>query len=68
MKQQPGYFRYGAPGSRIPGSRYFRGYCRICGEPIRVTNNNPRKAVLQECENCARGTRNEAGRLRAAVG
>ena len=24
------YLRYGAPGSRIPGSRFYRGYCRCC--------------------------------------
>ncbi len=28
--------KYGAPGSPIPGSKYHRDYCCLCGEPIRV--------------------------------
>ena len=31
------YETYGKPGSPIPGSRFVRGYCPICGSPIRTT-------------------------------
>ena len=27
---------YGRPGSPIPGSRFVRGYCPVCGAPIRT--------------------------------
>ena len=41
--------RYGEPGSPIKGSRLVRGYCRVCGTPIRRDPN----AVAQECEICS---------------
>ena len=31
------YQRYGRPGSAIPGSRFVRGYCPICGAPVRTS-------------------------------
>ena len=31
---------YGRPGSSIPGSRFVRGYCPICGDPIRTLYPN----------------------------
>jgi len=44
--------RYGLPGSRIPGSRYVRWYCVICGEPMRVTGQ-AWPPLLVDCERCA---------------
>lgn len=28
---------FGQPGSPIPGSRFLRGYCPVCGAPIRTS-------------------------------
>ncbi|MFB3894494.1 MAG: hypothetical protein ACE15C_21035 [Phycisphaerae bacterium] len=32
------YAKYGKPGTPIPGSRFVRGYCPICGAPVRTSN------------------------------
>ena len=66
MRQPPNFAKYGNPGTLIPGSKFRRGYCRVCGEPIRVTTDCPRKAMLGECCHCFNGTRNESGRQRPA--
>jgi hypothetical protein len=29
---------YGYPDTHVPGSKYWREYCRECGEPIRVVH------------------------------
>jgi len=34
------YSKCGKPGTPIPNSSMFRGYCRECGDPIRVTRSN----------------------------
>ena len=39
---------YGKLGSKIPGSKLFRGYCTTCGEPIRN-----RDGVLGLCSKCS---------------
>ena len=44
--------RYGEPGSRIPGSQYYRWYCLDCGEPMRVTGQNW-PPTYETCEVCA---------------
>ena len=31
-----GVSKWGEVGSRVPNSKYFRDYCYICSEPIRV--------------------------------
>lgn len=41
-----------ARGERIPGSRYFRGYCCRCKEPIRVATPGACKDDLATCEEC----------------
>jgi len=52
-----------AAGQPIPGSRYVRGFCMDCGEPIRVG----RGVRYARCSDCARplrigqGTRNSVG-------
>lgn len=43
--------RYGQPGSRISGSRYFRWYCVLCGEPMRVTGQSW-PPTYDTCEVC----------------
>jgi hypothetical protein len=44
------YQRYGQPGDPIPGSRYVRAYCAVCGDPIRV---DPSCSLdRQECTDC----------------
>ena len=38
------------PGTKIPGARLVRDYCRTCGQPIRVL---PGKTYgHEECEEC----------------
>ena len=39
---------YGQPGSAIPGSRFVRGYCPICGAPVRTS----RPEAPQPCSDC----------------
>jgi len=34
------YETFGRPGSPISGSRYLRGYCPVCGAPIRTDYPN----------------------------
>jgi len=56
-----------APGEPIPGSKYVRAYCRVCGAAMRV----PRVAFLTniyaDCSDCERplqighGTQNDTG-------
>ena len=38
------------PGTRIPGSKYLRDYCKVCGESIRVKED----AVIGDncCPDC----------------
>lgn len=43
--------QYGKPGSPIPGSRFTRDYCRMCGEPIRL----PHESINDLCMLCDRG-------------
>jgi hypothetical protein len=43
------YETYGPPGSEIPGSRWLRGYCPICGAPIR-TNSPDRPQPCADCD------------------
>lgn len=31
------YETYGPPGSPISGSRFVRGYCPVCGAPVRTS-------------------------------
>ena len=45
---EPDYTRYGMPGSRIPGSRFYRAYCEICNAPLRV----PEEEGITMCEDC----------------
>jgi len=44
--------RYGPSGGPIPGSRYVRWYCVLCGEPMRVSAK-PWPPVIRDCERCA---------------
>ena len=43
--------RYGPAGSRIPGSRYVRWYCELCGEPMRVSGRLW-PPLIRNCERC----------------
>ena len=43
------YRRWGLPGSRIEGSRYYRGYCILCGEPVRTVAVQP---LHPKCRGC----------------
>lgn len=43
-------------GQRIPGSRYFRGVCRACGEFIRVAKRQDAEYWLCTCDHCSPGT------------
>ena len=38
------YATYGQPGSPVPGSRFVRGYCPICGAPVRTSQFSPPQA------------------------
>jgi len=43
---EPNTTKWGEPGSEIPGSKYVRGYCVACGEPIRAVDAaNPGRCV-----------------------
>lgn len=59
-------YTHGQPGSRIHGSRYYRGYCRFCGQAIRVHDPEVARVGACECDECRGLCRNERGRLRAA--
>jgi hypothetical protein len=39
----------GAPGTPIPGSRYVRGYCAVCGLPVRVTDATDPQIPCYKC-------------------
>ena len=41
---------YGIRGDPIPGSRYVRDFCRLCGDPIRVSSVTG--ITLALCEGC----------------
>lgn len=43
---------FGLPASAIPGSKYLRGYCPACEEPIRVRRSDPAFTLCEECEDC----------------
>lgn len=44
------YLQWGRPGDPIAGSALVRGYCAVCGDPIRVRlGTNPE---LCECQDC----------------
>ena len=49
-------------GSPIPGSRLVRGYCRLCGDRVRVQRERCSFVVCWECrgQRCTRGK--EGGR------
>lgn len=51
-------------GKPVPGSRYYRDYCYICHEPIRVTKRNLR--VPNACSGCMADYRGRPG-ISAAV-
>jgi hypothetical protein len=53
-------YDFGQPGSEIPESLYYRGYCRTCGEPIRVID--PNHCLDQDCTDCRRLVQREPGR------
>jgi hypothetical protein len=38
-------------GDRIRGSRFYRNFCSLCGDPIRVTEER-RFRTKQSCECC----------------
>lgn len=40
--------RFGRRGNSIPGSRFVRGYCGGCGEPIRIVS----RGHIGYCEDC----------------
>lgn len=50
---------YGKVGEQIPGSRYFRDYCRRCSEPLRVTEG--RLDIANYCNDCSPGEPPAAG-------
>ena len=45
---EPDYERYGEPGFRIPGSRFYRAYCIKCSAPLRVSETDG----ITMCEDC----------------
>ena len=64
---EPNTTKWGEPGSRIPGSKYVRGYCPACGDPIRVVPGGKpvrcqdcQKIHTAECRrNAAKGVRDD---------
>ena len=46
----------GLTNENIPGSRFVRGYCNCCGEPIRVHPTiNPFDVFCADCDKTRRG-------------
>ncbi len=45
-------YRWGTPGSSIPGSKYVRAYCPTCGEPMRISRETFRLGLILPCSNC----------------
>ena len=43
---------HGLPGSPIRGSRYFRGYCMVCDEPMRVGSEGHAASGACSCDSC----------------
>ena len=43
---------YGIPGSEVSGSKYYRGYCMMCGDPIRVVYYANAKEGVCACNDC----------------
>lgn len=43
------YATYGPPGSPIPHSRFVRGYCPVCGAPVRTLHPDVPKACF-DCD------------------
>lgn len=41
--------KYGPAGSPIEDSRFVRGYCRACGDPLRV---RPQDVCWATCKTC----------------
>ena len=46
------YKQYGKPFSPIQGSRYYRGYCPECGEPVRLDDEMVDKKKMIYCVDC----------------
>lgn len=42
--------KFGEPGTSIENSRFYRGYCSVCGSPIRVPN--PDCPMSETCFDC----------------
>lgn len=57
------YERYGWPGSEVPGSKYYRGYCMMCGEPIRVKCWVNARDNLCTCEDCLQSEMHTSNRV-----
>jgi len=56
-----------AAGEPIPGSKYVRGFCVKCGEPVRIAKKTFTSGGYALCSDCTRpfqpghGTQNETG-------
>lgn len=46
-------------GCRVPGSKYYRDYCYVCGEPIRVPKRKLK--YLNACSGCMAEYRGRPG-------
>ena len=55
-------------GSRIPGSKMFRGYCIRCGEAIRVTRKQNALTSLGSCCSGGNGSQRNFGQADSGFG
>lgn len=46
------YAEYGFPGDAIAGSKYFRGYCKFCAEPMRSVCMSDARVGACACQSC----------------
>jgi len=47
---------YGEIGSKVEGSKFYRSYCGICSEPIRIYKHgvvNAKQGLLSCCDTCS---------------
>ncbi len=56
--------RYGMPGTEISGSKYYRGYCAVCREPIRVMNKGKAVVGACSCDSCVNTSKVTSKHLR----
>ena len=50
-----------AAGEKIPGSKYYRQFCYVCKQPIRVTEQDRSNPVLR-CNDCLGRPRPASGK------